>query len=109
MKILSERIGPNGKAEYLVQWVEYPEGDSWESLENLRNVADTIEQFKLTQQRKFDLKKVEFEKRKEKKLLEEKLREVRVKGSFEQKDTLESVIGLRRNLMNGEIECLCLW
>ena len=39
-KILAHRTGINGKPEYLVQWAEYPKGETWEKEENLNNVKD---------------------------------------------------------------------
>jgi hypothetical protein len=35
-QLIGKRNNPiNGKPEYLVRWMEYPEADTWESLENL--------------------------------------------------------------------------
>lgn len=44
-KILAKRIDKKGYTEYLVSWVEYPGEDTWECLENLKNVKDKIQEF----------------------------------------------------------------
>ena len=41
-QILSKRFDQFGRTEYLVSWVEYPNADTWESLENLLNVKNLI-------------------------------------------------------------------
>ncbi len=41
-KVLAKRIDKKGYTEYLVNWVEYPGEDTWECLENLKNVKDKI-------------------------------------------------------------------
>lgn len=71
-----------GKIEYLVKWVEYPDGDSWEPAENLRNVPEKIAEFKEAQQKKFATKKSEIEKKREKEKLEDLMTELKRKGSY---------------------------
>lgn len=58
VRILAERLGTNFKPEYLVQWLEYPQGDTWEQIDNLRNVMNKIDEFKQAQQKKYDLNRI---------------------------------------------------
>jgi len=44
-EILAKRVQEDGQVEYLVSWVQYPGGDTWEPIENLENVPEKIEKF----------------------------------------------------------------
>ena len=44
-KIIAKRIDIRSYPEYLVKWVEYPGEDTWESIQNLKNVLHKIEEF----------------------------------------------------------------
>lgn len=44
-KVLAKRTDVRGRLEYLVSWKEYPGEETWEGLENLRNVKNMIDEF----------------------------------------------------------------
>lgn len=44
-KIVAKRIDKRGYVEYLVSWDEYPGVDTWECLENLKNVKHKMQEF----------------------------------------------------------------
>lgn len=60
-------------------------------------------------QQEFDQAKETIEKQKQLKILNEKQTAVLRAGSFDKKDKLERIVGTKRNLKNGVIECLCEW
>jgi hypothetical protein len=44
--ILDSRTVPDGKTEYLVSWVGYPNGDTWEPTESLKEAPTLLAEFK---------------------------------------------------------------
>ena len=44
-KVLAKRTDVRGRLEYLVSWKEYPGEETWEGLENLRNVKNMLDEF----------------------------------------------------------------
>ena len=44
-QVHARRTDIKGNVEYLVSWVEYPGSDTWEGLENLRNVPEKLKEY----------------------------------------------------------------
>ena len=93
------------KFEYLVQWQD-EEGLTWEPRENLASVKEMV--------RKFDDEAEEREKQRDKRLLNIELqrkrsRKLHLKGSFEKKNKIKEVIGLRRNKFDNQVMVKIQW
>ena len=93
------------KYEYLVQWQD-EEGLTWEPRENLASVREMV--------RKFDVDAAEKEKLRDKRLLNIELqrkrsRKLHLKGSFEKKNKIKEVVGLRRNKFDNQVMVKIKW
>lgn len=41
-EILAKRLDFKRQPEYLISWLEYPGEDTWETMENLKNISPMI-------------------------------------------------------------------
>ena len=103
--ISANRQREEEKFEYLVQWQD-EEGLTWEPRENLASVKEMV--------RKFDADAAEKEKQRDKRLLNIELqrkrsRKLHLKGSFEKKNKIKEVVGLRRNKFDNQIMVKIKW
>lgn len=122
-KVHAKRLDPRTKhPEYLVSWLEYPQEDTWEPMINLENVRDLIESYegriraqqeeyraKAEKEAALALAKRKEEEKARKKNLEEKSSELRNRGSWQNGDVIDKIMGMRNNKLTQIIECRCEW
>ena len=103
--VSANRTREEEKYEYLVQWQD-EEGLTWEPVENLVSVKEMV--------RKFDADAAEKEMQRDKRLLNiemqrKRSRKLHLKGSFEKKNKIREVMGLRRNKFDNQIMVKIKW